>query len=345
MKKILIYIFGFIAMLFAMILILISYYFSSLKPINADNTSEKIFTISSGQRAKEISESLKNEKFISNNITFLINLYIENKQDSIQIGDYLLSPSMSAGEIAEIITSGKSSAKKMTIVEGWTLKDIAQELEEMDISSTEKFYSIAGAPATNYSNKSSKPKDFSKEFDFLSDKPKNLGLEGYLYPDTYNLTSSDDIEGVIRKSLKNFDEKLNPELRAEIKKQGKTIFEIITMASIIEKEVKGTNDRRIVSGVLQNRIRIGMALQVDATTLYGQIDGTKIDNKKDSPYNTYLNQGLPLGPICNPSIDSIEAAIYPTKNNYFFYISAKDDGKTIFSKTFEEHKRAIQQHL
>ncbi|MDD5639490.1 MAG: endolytic transglycosylase MltG [Candidatus Pacebacteria bacterium] len=343
MKKILICIFGFIFLVFAAGIFLFSYYFSSLNAVDIESSEQKIFTITSGERAKEIAQKLKDKKFIINDFTFLINLYLENKQNTIQSGDYLLAQNMSVNKIIEIITSGKTSARKLTIVEGWTLKDIALELEKIELANAEEFYKITGAPAMDYSNKVSKPKDFSKEFTFLSDKPQSLGLEGYLYPDTYYLTSEDSIENIIKKSLKNFDEKLTQELKNEIKKQGKSVFEIVTIASIIEKEVKGTSDRKMVSGVIQNRMKIGMALQIDATTLYGQSDGTKIDNKKDSPYNTYLNRGLPLGPICNPSIDSIMAAIYPTANNYLFYLSARD-GTTIFSKTFEEHKRA-QQHL
>ncbi|MCK9578426.1 endolytic transglycosylase MltG [bacterium] len=344
MKKILIYATVFLGIIFVVLLFMVGHYFSTLKAVNPNDSEQKIFIVLKGERAKEISEKLKDEKIIANDFTFLINLYLENKQNDIQSGDYLLSPSMSANEIVEIITSGKSSARKLTIVEGWTLKDIAEKVSEMGIASKDNFYLIAGYPAMNYSNKNNKPKDFSNEFSFLSDKPKNLGIEGYLYPDTYNVVSNDTAETIIRKSLENFDQKLTQDLRNEIKRQKKTVFEIITIASIIEKEVKGIDDRKIVAGILENRIKIGMALQVDATTLYGQPDGTKIDNKKDSPYNTYLNRGLPLGPICNPSIDSIKAAIYPTKNDYLFYLSA-ENGKTIFSKTFEEHKRAIQNHL
>jgi UPF0755 protein len=341
MKKILTYLIGFALLIFVAIISLTVYYLSSLRAVNTDG-NQKVFTINSGEVAKEISENLKDEKLINSNVTFLIKLYLENKQNEIQSGDYLLSPSMSVSQIIDIITNGKTSAKKLTIVEGWTLKDIAQEASKNSITS-KQFYNITGIPAKNYSKTAEKPKDFSKEFSFLADKPNWVGLEGYLYPDTYYLASGDDANIIVEKALKNFDGKLTPELRSEIKKQGKSIFEIVTIASIIEKEVKGTEDRKIVSGILQNRMKIGMALQVDATTLYGQPDGTKIDNKADSPYNTYLNRGLPLGPICNPSLDSIKAAIYPTANNYLFYLSAKD-GTTIFSKTFEEHKRA-QQHL
>ncbi|MCK9393726.1 MAG: endolytic transglycosylase MltG [Candidatus Paceibacterota bacterium] len=345
MKKILLYITIFAFLILAAGIFTLGYYSFSLNAVNINNDEQRIFTISEGEVAKEISSSLKKENLIQNDLVFLLKLYLDKKQNEIQAGDYLLASNMTTEQIIEIITNGKSSAKKLTIIEGWTLKDVAEELNQINKTTKKEFYDIVGIPAVNYSNKTDKPKNFTNEFSFLADKPNTISLEGYLYPDTYYLTSSDDASSVIKKALKNFDKKLTQDLRDQIKKQNKTIFEIVTIASIIEKEVKGTNDRKMVSGVLQNRMRIGMALQVDATTLYAQADGTKIDNKTNSPYNTYLNRGLPLGPICNPSIDSIIAAIYPTANNYFFYLSSKEDGKTIFSKTFEEHKRAIQQHL
>jgi UPF0755 protein len=148
--------------------------------------------------------------------------------------------------------------------------------------------------------------------------------------------------------LTNFDSKLTPDLKSEIKRQKKTIFEIITMASMIEKEVKTTEDKKIVSGILWKRMVSGMRLQVDATLLYAQGKETSKTYIKDtqftSPYNTYRNDGLPLGPISNPGMDSILAAIYPTKTAYYYYLSTTE-GKTIFSKTLEEHSYNKNKYL
>jgi UPF0755 protein len=140
--------------------------------------------------------------------------------------------------------------------------------------------------------------------------------------------------------LINFDDKITSDLKKEIKNQNKTLFEIITMASMIEKEVKTMEDKKIVSGILWKRMDSGMRLQVDATVLYAQNkEGLKVytkDTQIDSPYNTYKNDGLPLGPISNPGIDSIIAAVYPTKTAYYYYLSASD-GKTIWARTLEDH--------
>jgi len=150
------------------------------------------------------------------------------------------------------------------------------------------------------------------------------------------------------KMLANFDEKITPDLRKEITKQKKTIFEIITMASLIEKEVAMDEDRAIVSGILWKRIKLGIPLQVDATITYitGK-NNTKIslnDTKINSPYNTYKYRGLPPGPIANPGIAAIRAAIFPKSSPYLFYLSAPD-GRTIFSKTLEEHNTAKTRYL
>ncbi|MDD4409037.1 MAG: endolytic transglycosylase MltG [Candidatus Pacebacteria bacterium] len=348
-KKILTFITIIVILAIGFALYLANDFQSSLNAINPNDNNERIFTISDGQRAKEIAASLEKEGLIKNDLYLLIKLYLESKENKIQSGDYILKPAMSAQEIIDTITNGRATAKKLTVIEGWSLKDIAEEAEKMNIAKVQDFYDISGFPATDYRERVDKPQTFysEKDFPFLKDKPTWVSIEGYLYPDTYYLPISAKPETIIKKALSNFDKKLTPELREEIKKQGKTIFEIVTMASVLEKEVKTLDDKKTVAGILYKRMEMNMPLQVDATTLYSQIKdvGADIDTKYNSPYNTYVTRGLPLGPICSPTIESIEAAVYPTKSNFLFYLSAKKDGKTIFSKTFEEHKKAILNHL
>lgn len=140
--------------------------------------------------------------------------------------------------------------------------------------------------------------------------------------------------------LRNFDDKLTPEMRAEIKKQGRTVYQVLTLASIVEKEMFGYESRRQVAGVFYNRLKIGMPLQSDATVNYitgkGMTRPTIADTKIDNRYNTYKYYGLPPGPICNPSIESIKAVIYPASNNYLYFLTTPDN-QIIFSKTMDEH--------
>jgi UPF0755 protein len=189
-------------------------------------------------------------------------------------------------------------------------------------------------------------KDYSSEFDFLQDKPENESIEGYLFPDTYQIAKGESCEEMLNTMLSNFDKKLTLNLRTEIKNQRKSIFDVVIMASLIEKEVRTFDDKKIVSGILWKRMAVGMPLQLDATINYitGKSDpsATIKDTKIDSPYNTYKYKGLPKGPISNPGINSIIAAIYPSQTDYWYYLA---DGRTIFSKTLEEHNAAAKMYL
>jgi UPF0755 protein len=324
--------------LLLLIIILINLIFSAPNKV----IEAKLFTIEKGQAVKEIALNLKKDNLIKDQYVFIIYTALSGKYSKIQAGEYLLSSQMSTSKIVSLFTNGKTAKEKLTIIEGWDLRDIAQYFKGKNIASEEEIYTITGKP-TEEDNSIN-----LNNYDFLSSKPSNLSLEGYLFPDTYYINKADNLESIISKMLNNFDSKLTPDLKSEIKRQKKTIFEIITMASLIEKEVKTSEDKKIVSGILWKRMANGMRLQVDATILYAQgKEGSKIytkDTQINSPYNTYRNDGLPLGPISNPGIDSIIAAIYPTKTTYYYYLSTPD-GTTIFSRTLEEHNYNKNKYL
>lgn len=239
--------------------------------------------------------------------------------------------------------------KTVKVLEGWSLRDIAAALEKDDLVATEDFFAVAGEPQTDYRRAAAEiyPLDFSQEFSFLADKPKHYGLEGYLFPDTYRVFASTTPENIIRRLLTNFDAKLTPEMRADISAQGRTIYEVITLASLIEKEApidyqSGDNtDAKLISGIFMNRLAIGQGLQADATLSYIFNDNKPAHSgaelEIDSPYNTYKYRGLPPGPICNPGILAIEAAIYPTKNDYYYFLTPKGKREVIYARTYEEH--------
>lgn len=246
-----------------------------------------IFLVKKGEGAKEISQNLKEQGLIRYSSLFRAYALAKKKAGQLKAGQYELSRAMKVPEIVEKLVSGEVIKKKITIIEGWTIKDIEEYLKLGEI-----------APS----------------------------LEGYLFPDTYEILPEDGVEEIVKKMRDNFDKKLTPELREEITSQEKIIPEIIIMASLIEKEVKTLEDKKIVSGILLKRLEIGMPLQVDAAP------------------DTYRYKGLPLGPICNPGMDSILAAIYPEESNYWYYLSTPE-GKTIFSKTLEEHNIAKAKYL
>lgn len=232
--------------------------------------------------------------------------------------------------------------KTIRIIEGWRNSDISKELTKKELVTEDEFKLIV-------------KKDYSDSFDFLKDKPKSLDLEGYLYPDTYRVYASSTADEIIVKILENFDKKLTPQMRKDIIAQNKTIHEILTMASIIEKEApisyqNGKLDNaKIVSGIFWNRIKSGQALQSCATLAYvlgvNKEQYSEADTNVVSPYNTYRNPGLPPGPIANPGILAIEAAIYPIKTNYNYFLTPTGSKELIFSRTYEEHLQNKNKYL
>lgn len=245
----------------------------------------------------------------------------------------------------------------ITILEGWNVQDISRYLEGEGIVSRTDFLNVVGWPRVDYRNQKELPAlfEFKEDYDFLADKPKHYGLEGYIFPDTYRIYASSTVLEIMNKVLSNFDNKLTPQMRDDIKKQGKSIYEIITMASIIEKEApinyqtRDNRDARIISGIFWNRLDIGQGLQSDATLSYilddnkPQHSGAELE--VDSLYNTYKYRGLPPGPICNPGILAIEAAIYPIETDYYYFLTTLDGSQVYYARNYEGHLQNKYKYL
>jgi UPF0755 protein len=291
-------------------------------PVGGSNT--KIFSIEQGFGNAKIAEDLKTQGFIKYPWLFLGYIRYKNLNNKMQAGKYEITSDMTIPEIADILSSGKVKENQVTFPEGYNIEQMAQRLDEQKIV---------------------KAADFKKAckkyypFEFLNDRPKNQNLEGFLFPDTYKFSLNITADDVVEKMLLNFDEKLDSKMRGNIKKTNMNIYEIITVASIIEKEVSNSEDRKIVAGIFYKRWNSDMSLQSCATLQYILKTNKKIfsiaDTQVNSPYNTYINKGLPPGPICNPGLSAIEAAIYPKKTDYLYFLSDKD-GKTIFAETYDE---------
>ncbi len=296
----------------------------------------KIFLIRKGEGVFDIAKDLEKEGFISNRFLFLLYVISHGKYNNLHAGTYLLSKDMSISEIAQNIWEGKVAILKVTIPEGFTLSQIEDRLLS------------AGIKGKKGDLLKFRISDWQDKYDFLKDSPKDNSLEGFLFPDTYYFPYDAAFEDVVKLMLDNFGEKLTPDLRQEIARQHKKIYDIIIMASIVEKEVSDFKDRRLVSGILWKRLKNGIPLQADATISY--ITGkktTKIskeDTEIDSPYNTYKYLGLPIAPISNPGLESILASLYPEESDWWYYLSTPE-GKTIFSKTLKEHNIAKNKYL
>jgi len=244
--------------------------------------------------------------------------------------------------------------KTIRILEGWTNRDIADYLASQDLFPATNFLALVGSDqGTEKISSSFNGPDLKIRYPWLpADKDS---LEGYLFPDTYRIFATSTPEEVIIKMLDNFDNKLSPEMRSEITQQGKTIQEIVNLASIIEKEApitggeEGDKDAKIIGGIFYNRLKIGQALQSDATLSYifndnkPQHSGPELEI--DSPYNTYKYRGLPPGPIGNPGLAAIKAAIYPADNNYYYFLTPTGSRDVIYARNYNEHLQNKYKYL
>ncbi len=302
-------------------------------PRNPSFKQEAIFSIEKGQGSREIALNLEKQGLIRWSSAFRIYVATKGISGKLQAGSYPLSPSMTVPQMAEKFYKGDVIKIELVVPEGYNLKDIERVLassgKNLDISSL-------------------KADDFKKEFGFLESVPVQASLEGFLFPDTYEFSYDAGEKEIVWRMLDNFDKKIPDGFEGEIVKQKKTIFNVVTMASLIEKEAKTKQDKQVVSGILWKRLRNKIPLQVDATINYiTQKQTTKVsieETKLDSPYNTYKYLGLPVGPVCNPGLESIEAAVYPLSSAYWYYLSTPE-GEIIFSKTLEEHNVAKFKYL
>jgi UPF0755 protein len=315
-----------------------------------DDSSEKVFIISKGEGVKEISQHLEEQGFVKNKFIFETYVWLKKIQVNFQAGEHTLKKNMRLWEVADVLvrTSGPEE-RDIKILEGWNNREIGKYLEKENILGEEFFLKeLDNFEAT------------AGDYGFLKDRPEEATLEGYLFPDTYRIYTklppelrsgadekTDLVRHILKKILNNFDNKLTPELREEIAKQKKTIFEIITMASIVEKEARG-EDMALISDIFWRRIDERIALQSDATVNYAtgkyETQPSLDDLEIDSPYNTYKYRGLPKGPIGNSGLEAIRAAIYPKANDYWYFLHTKD-GQTIYSKNFSEHKANKAKYL
>ncbi|MEK9195530.1 MAG: endolytic transglycosylase MltG, partial [Patescibacteria group bacterium] len=300
--------------------------------------------IPSGFGSRMIGERLKQQGFIRSKWMFVIYVTLHGEASLLKPGTYDLT-SIPIPRIAQTLVKGAARKIIITLPEGQTISDLEQILQNNEIVEASTFAQFAVSPQGI---------DINKKYPFLNHASVISGLEGYLFPDTYYMFKNARSEDIADVFLQNFDKKITPEIHSDIVRSKKNLHDIIIMASLIEKEVISDQDRKMVSGILWNRLRIGIPLQVDATINYvkkqhniahapsGRI--SHADLFLQSPYNTYLHRGLPAGPIGNPGLSAITAAIHPTSSPYLYYLSTPD-GRTIFSRTLEEHNRAKAKYL
>jgi len=289
------------------------------------------FTIHQGESALSVAMNLKKEGILKSPFVFLIYSFLSGGYSRFQPGTYLLKKPFTIENILKTITANPTEVL-VTIIPGMTLKEIDLVLWER--GAIEKG-SLAGM---NFS-------DLKANYPFLQ---KADSLEGFLFPDSYKFYLSMDSADVVKIMLDNFYQKAWPKLSLS-----KNPYQTLIIASLLEKEVLNYDDKRIVAGIINKRLKLEMPLQLDATVVYASCKGkfincsplSKSDFSVDSPYNTYKIKGLPPTPIGNPSLESIRAALEPISSKYIYYLSNPKDKKTIFSKDFYDHNINRQKYL
>lgn len=304
------------------------YFFYGLKPAGLDFNFE--LRVKKGEGLKEIAASLSQAGLIKSITAFKFYVLFTGEAQYLKPGVYQLGGRMSVPEMVNLLVKGPNEDITVTIPEGTTLKEIDKILSSRGV--------IAQGSLIDFNFRNSRIID---EYSFLEWVDS---LEGFLYPDTYRFQADSSVEEVVKKFVSNFQEKIWPLISEK-----NNWYEILILASLLEKEVPTFEDRRLVAGILNKRIIAGLPLQVDATIAYAKCQGdflncpgrqvTKSDLKIDSPYNSYLHFGWPPTPISNFNKKTIETALNPKSSDYWYYLSAYQTKETIFSKTLEEHNQ------
>jgi UPF0755 protein len=288
------------------------------------------FQVEKGKSTRAIALNLKDRGLIRNKESFLAAYRLFFFPKSLKAGEYRFGPPVSLSAVLEALAQGRIYLQPVTMAEGLTGQEMAVLLEEKGVVPAAEFLS-----------------EFERPGLIASWDPESTDLEGYLCPDTYQFTRNTAAAEVAARMVNQFKSIFRREWRRRAADMGWSVRKVVVLASLIEKETSRPEERKLISAVFHNRLDIGMKLDCDPTIIYalkreGLFDGDLRfrDMKLDSPYNTYLHRGLPPGPICNPSRESLEAALYPAAEPYLYFVS-KGDGWHQFSVNYRDHQQAV----
>lgn len=304
------------------------------RPVSSDKGAV-LLEITPGMPLREISELLYQKGVIRNRWAFYWGMLQKNAFHRIKAGEYELSPSMSVNEVLNILIKGLVKRYAVVVPEGFNVFDIAMRLNEMGLCSFSAFLRV------------SRDSEFLKRMKVDADS-----LDGYLFPDTYWFVKKTPVERIAEVMVRRFWQVWNEnDYETRAKAMNISVRDVLTLASIIEKETSIPEERSLISAVFWNRLQKGMPLQADPTVIYGLLSEkepvrdtiTAADLRTSTPYNTYVIKGMPKGPICNPGKDSIEAALYPANVPYLYFV-AQADGSHYFSSNLKEHNAAVYRY-
>ena len=308
-----------------------------------DDTAVVPFLIHEGQSTEEIALALERAGLLNNPLLFRVMAQLRGVDGKLQAGEYRLRRNMGIDELLVVLQ--RATARELTVVfiEGWRMEEFAAALQRRQLLDGAAFLALAQRGTATHS--------------WLRSRPDGASLEGYLFPSTYQLTEQTTPQELLDRLLRKFGEVLTPAMREQIRSQGRTIHEVVTLASIVEREAVLSGERRRIAGVYVNRLREGIGLYADPTVQYalGYQPDTDTwwkrpllfqDLEIDSPYNTYRYAKLPPGPICNPGLASLQAAIDPEAHDYYYFVAndVAGDGSHVFAHTLAEHEQNRQRY-
>ena len=322
------------------------YYQNGLKPVS-DNSSEIIFTVEDDDTGDQVLARLAEKGMIRNEMVAKLYLRI-SKMDAFKAGDYKIDSKWTTPEIIEVLNNASLAIprdKEVTFIEGWWARDFAKQLDEnLDITADELL---------ELWNNSSYVSSLANDYWFITPEifqSEKVLLEGYLFPNTYRFLIKATGDEITRQILDHTKEVLDP-YRSQIESSGFTIHELITLASIVQYEGRDAEDMPIIASVFYNRLANGWRLESSVTVCYALYNYSSWQDCEEnvgmmSPYNTYVNDGLPPGPILNPGLVALDAVMNPADTNYFFFMAdIHGDGAIHFAETWEEHAQNVEQYL
>ncbi|MGB8645494.1 MAG: endolytic transglycosylase MltG [Anaerolineae bacterium] len=305
------------------------------KPASTDN-KETTFSVESGEAPADVAVRLKRDGYITDSDVFIILLKCRHASEKIQAGDHILRRNMSMDEIALALQRGTQRGVTIIIRPGWRAEQIADYLATLNLPQFNRDEFLRLVKQGNF------------DYDFLQDRPKGASssVEGFLYPETYNVLQGITPEQLINRFLSEFGKRITPDMRKKASDENLTLYEVVSLAAIVEREAVLQDEAPVIASVYMNRIKKKMLLNADPTVQYAlgydaknkqwwQVVSLQEYGKVNSPYNTYLFTGLPPGPICEPSLNSIQGALEPATTDYFYFL-AKGDGGHVFARTLEE---------
>lgn len=299
-----------------------------LRPIALEGAPVE-FSVSAGENAPQIGERLVAAGLLRSRNSFVTYINLHGLRPRLKAGRYSLSPTLSASAIADLLASGETLTKRLVIPEGYRITQIENSAATLGISKADFKAALAAPHAQS----------------FLASKPAGVDIEGYLFPDSYAVSSGISATTLVNAMLDNFAARVGPEYAQAFAAEGLTLHQGLTLASIVEREVNTAADRPVVAQIFLKRFKEGTTLGSDVTTVYAaELLGKPFDVNLDSRYNTRRYPGLPPGPICSPGLSALDAVAHPSGTNYTYFLSGKD-GKTYFANTYAQHQQNIVKHL